>query len=97
MIDTRDISLILLESCCRASSPVCTVVLAPLGKPAYCHCSHSQVLITGAELVVTMGNEQAMSKIASTLRTGKEREVSSSKRRGEEQERSKKKKAPNEP
>lgn len=46
---------------------------------------------------MTMGNEQAMSKIALTLRTGKEREVSSSKRRGEEQERSKKKKAPNEP
>lgn len=95
MIDTRDISLILLETCWRASSPAYTVVLAPLRKPAYCHCSHSQVLITGAELVVTMGNEKAMSKIASTLRRGKEKKkkkkVSSSKRREEEQERSKKK------
>lgn len=91
MIDTRDISLILLESCWRASSPVYTVLLAPLGKPAYCHCSHSQVLITGAELIVTMGNEQAKSKIASTLRTGREKKVSSSKRREEEQERSLKK------
>lgn len=40
---------------------------------------------------MTMGNEQAMSKIASTLRIGKEKKVSSSKRRGEEQETSKKK------
>lgn len=44
-------------------------------KAAYCHCSHSQLLITGAELVVTMGNEQAMSKIASTLGTGEKKSV----------------------
>lgn len=73
MIDTRDISLILLESCWRASSLVYTVVLPPLEKPAYCHCSHSQVLITGAELVVRMGYEQVMNKTVSTLRTGSEK------------------------
>lgn len=42
-------------------------------KAAYCHCSHSQVLITGAEPVVRMGYKQAMNKIVSTLRTGSEK------------------------